>query len=148
MKVLVVHGPNLNLLGRREPDTYGEQTLAQIDEMIGAEAAKADTEVKFVQSNIEGELVDAIQQAAQWADAIIINPAAYTHTSVALRDVLAAVDIPSVEVHLSNVYAREEFRHRSLTAAACRGQISGFGGWGYVLALQAARHIVEGESGE
>ena len=148
MKVLVVHGPNLNLLGHREPDTYGEQTLAQIDEMIAAEAAKADTEVKFVQSNIEGELVDAIQQAAQWADAIIINPAAYTHTSVALRDVLAAVDIPAVEVHLSNVYAREEFRHRSLTAAACQGQISGFGAWGYILALQAARHIVEVESGE
>jgi len=148
MKVLVVHGPNLNLLGRREPDTYGEQTLAQIDEMIASHAGEADIEVKFVQSNIEGELVDAIQQAAQWADAIIINPAAYTHTSVALRDVLAAVDIPAVEVHLSNIYAREEFRHRSLTAAACRGQISGFGGWGYVLALQAARHIVAGESGE
>ena len=148
MKVLVAHGPNLNLLGRREPDTYGEQTLAQINEMVAVEAAKADIEVKFVQSNIEGELVDAIQQAAQWADAIIINPAAYTHTSVALRDVLAAVDIPAIEVHLSNVYAREEFRHRSLTAAACCGQISGFGGWSYVLALQAVRHIVEGESGE
>ena len=148
MKVLVAHGPNLNLLGRREPDTYGEQTLAQIDEMIASHAGEAGIEVKFVQSNIEGELVDAIQQAAQWADAIIINPAAYTHTSVALHDVLAAVDIPAVEVHLSNIYAREEFRHRSLTAAACRGQISGFGAWGYVLALQAVRHIVEGESGE
>ena len=148
MKVLVVHGPNLNLLGRREPDTYGEQTLAQIDEMIASHAGEADIEVKFVQSNIEGELVDAIQQAAQWADAIIINPAAYTHTSVALHDALAAVDIPAVEVHLSNIYAREEFRHRSLTVAACRGQISGFGAWGYVLALEAARHIVEGESGE
>jgi len=148
MKVLVIHGPNLNLLGHREPATYGEQTLAQINEMVAAEAANADIEVKFVQSNIEGELVDAIQQAAQWADAIIINPAAYTHTSVALRDVLAAVDIPAVEVHLSNIYAREEFRHRSLTAAGCRGQISGFGAWGYVLALQAARHIVEGESSE
>ena len=148
MKVLVVHGPNLNLLGRREPDTYGEQTLAEINQMIATEAAQADIEVKFVQSNIEGELIDAVQQAAQWADAIIINPAAYTHTSVALRDVLAAVDIPAVEVHLSNIYAREEFRHRSLTAAACQGQISGFGAWGYVLALQAARHIVEVESGE
>ncbi len=146
MKVLVVHGPNLNLLGRREPDTYGEQTLAQINEMIAAEAAQADIEVKFVQSNIEGELIDAIQQAAQWADAIIINPAAYTHTSVALRDALAAVDIPAIEVHLSNIYTREEFRHHSLTAAACRGQISGFGGWGYVLALQAVQHIVEEES--
>ncbi len=148
MKVLVVHGPNLNLLGRREPDTYGQQTLEEINQMIATEAAQADIEVKFVQSNIEGEMVDAIQQAAQWADAIIINPAAYTHTSVALRDVLAAVDIPAIEVHLSNIYAREEFRHRSLTAAACQGQISGFGAWGYVLALWAARHIVEGESGE
>ncbi len=148
MKVLVIHGPNLNLLGRREPETYGEQTLANINEMIASEAAKAGIEVKTVQSNIEGELVDAIQQAVQWADAIVINPAAYTHTSVALRDVLAAVDIPAIEVHLSNIYAREEFRHRSLTAAACQGQISGFGGWGYVLALQAARYIVEGESDE
>jgi len=148
MKVLILHGPNLNLLGRREPDTYGEQTLEEINQMIATEAAQADIEVKFVQSNIEGELIDAIQQAAQWADAIIINPAAYTHTSVALRDVLAAVDIPAVEVHLSNIYAREEFRHLSLTAAACQGQISGFGAWGYVLALQAVRHIVEGESGE
>ncbi len=148
MKVLVVHGPNLNLLGRREPDTYGQQTLEEINQMIATEAAQADIEVKFVQSNIEGEMVDAIQQAAQWADAIIINPAAYTHTSVALRDVLAAVDIPAIEVHLSNIYAREEFRHHSFTAAACQGQISGFGAWGYVLALWAARHIVEGESGE
>jgi len=146
MKVLVVHGPNLNLLGRREPDTYGEQTLAQINEMIATHAADAGIEVETIQSNIEGEMVDAIQQAVQWADAIIINPAAYTHTSVALRDALAAVDIPAVEVHLSNIYAREEFRHRSLTAAACRGQISGFEGWGYVLALQAVRHIIEGES--
>jgi len=148
MKVLIVHGPNLNLLGRREPDTYGEQTLEEINQIIATEAAQADIEVKFVQSNLEGELIDAIQQAEQWADAIVVNPAAYTHTSVALRDVLAAVDIPAIEVHLSNIYAREEFRHRSLTAAACQGQISGFGAWSYVLALQAARHIVEGESGE
>ena len=146
MKVLVVHGPNLNLLGCREPDTYGEQTLAQIDKMIASHAGEAGIEVKFVQSNIEGELVDAIQQAAQWADAIIINPAAYTHTSVALHDALAAVDIPAIEVHLSNIYAREEFRHHSLTAAACQGQISGFGGWGYVLALEAVRHIVEAQT--
>ncbi len=146
MKVLVVHGPNLNLLGCREPDTYGEQTLAQIDKMIASHAGEAGIEVKFVQSNIEGELVDAIQQAAQWADAIIINPAAYTHTSVALHDALAAVDIPAIEVHLSNIYAREEFRQRSLTAAACQGQISGFGGWGYVLALEAVRHIVEAQT--
>jgi len=148
MKVLIVHGPNLNLLGRREPDTYGEQTLEEINQIIATEAAQADIEVKFVQSNLEGELIDAIQQAEQWADAIVVNPAAYTHTSVALRDVLAAVDIPAIEVHLSNIYAREEFRHRSLTAAACQGQISGFGAWSYVLALRAARHIVEGESGE
>ena len=145
MNVLVLHGPNLNMLGRREPDTYGGQTLAQINDTITTEAEKLDIKLRIAQSNVEGELVDAIQQVADWADAIIINPAAYTHTSVALRDALAAVGLPAIEVHLTNIYAREEFRHRSLTAAACRGQICGFGGWGYVLALYAAGQIVEEE---
>ena len=146
MNVLVVHGPNLNLLGQREPDTYGTLSLEDINQMISAAADRHGIAVKFVQSNIEGELVEALQQATDWADAIIINPAAYTHTSVALRDVLAAIDLPAIEVHLSNIYSREEFRQRSLTAAACRGQISGFGAWSYLLALEAARHIVEEES--
>jgi len=146
MNVLVVHGPNLNLLGQREPDTYGTLSLEDINQMISAAADRHGIAVKFVQSNIEGELVEALQQATDWADAIIINPAAYTHTSVALRDVLAAIDLPAIEVHLSNIYSREEFRQRSLTAAVCRGQISGFGAWSYLLALEAARHIVEEES--
>jgi 3-dehydroquinate dehydratase-2 len=146
MNVLVLHGPNLNMLGRREPDTYGTQSLAQINEMIAAEADRRGIAVRTVQSNIEGELVDAVQAAADWADAIIINPAAYTHTSVALRDAIAAAPVPAVEVHLTNVFAREEFRHRSLTAPVCRGQISGLGPWGYVLALDAVRNLVGEES--
>ncbi len=146
MRILVVHGPNLNMLGQREPDTYGTQTLAQIDQMITEAAEKLDIEVKIIQSNHEGELVEAIQQALGWANAIVINPAAYTHTSVAIRDALAAVGLPAIEVHLTNVHAREQFRRRSLTAPVCRGQITGFGAMGYVLALHAARNIVEEES--
>ena len=142
MKVLVLHGPNLNMLGLREPDTYGAQTLEQIDEVITNAAADLDIEVQIVQSNHEGELVESIDQALGSADAIIINPAAYTHTSVAIRDALAAVSLPAIEVHLTNVHAREQFRRRSLTAPVCRGQICGFGGWGYVLALHAVRQIV------
>ncbi len=146
MKVLVLHGPNLNMLGQREPDTYGAQTLEQIDEMITEAAWDMDIEVEIVQSNHEGELVEAIHQALGSADVIIINPAAYTHTSVAIRDALAAVGLPAIEVHLTNIHAREQFRRRSLTAPVCCGQICGFGGWGYVLALHAAREIVEEEA--
>lgn len=138
MKILVVHGPNLNLLGSREPEVYGVSTLDEINAMLLGEAENLGVELKTFQSNAEGELVTAIQEARDWADAIIINPAAYTHTSVALRDVIAAIDIPTIEVHLSNIYAREEFRHQSHIAPVAVGQISGFGAEGYRLALLAA----------
>lgn len=142
MNVLVVHGPNLNLLGTREPDVYGKTTLSDINAMLVEEAGKLDIELKAVQSNVEGELVNAIQEAVGWADGIVINPAAYTHTSVALRDAIAAVGLPTVEVHLSNVYKREEFRHRSLIAPVATGQIAGFGADSYRLALLAVQRIL------
>ena len=136
--MLVIHGPNLNLLGRREPEVYGSQTLGEIDELIRAEAAALDVLVRILQSNHEGALVEAIHSAIDWADAIVINPAAYTHTSVALRDALAGVGVPAIEVHLSNIHAREDFRQRSLTAPACVGVVSGFGAQSYVAALRLA----------
>ncbi|HEY3396905.1 MAG TPA: type II 3-dehydroquinate dehydratase [Armatimonadota bacterium] len=138
MNILVIHGPNLNLLGRREPKVYGSHTLAQIDEMIRAEATVLGHQVKILQSNHEGAIVEAIQEALDWAEAIIINPAAYTHTSVAIRDALAAVRLPAIEVHLSNTQAREDFRHQSLTAPVCAGVIAGFGAHGYLAALRLA----------
>ena len=138
MKILVIHGPNLNLLGVREPEIYGNVTLKKIDDMLAQEAEALDVELKTFHSNAEGELVTAVQDARGWADAIIINPAAYTHTSVALRDAIAATGVPTIEVHLSNIYAREEFRHHSFIAPVAVGQISGFGAESYRLALQAA----------
>jgi len=142
MNVLVVHGPNLNLLGTREPEVYGGTTLEDINAMLGEEAAALDIELKTFQSNNEGDLVTAIQDAAGWADVLIINPAAYTHTSVALRDAVAAAGVPTIEVHLSNVYAREEFRHHSFIAPVATGQITGFGPESYRLALRAATGLV------
>jgi 3-dehydroquinate dehydratase-2 len=144
--VLVLHGPNLNLLGFREPNMYGDKTLDEINEAITAEARKLGLTVRIMQSNHEGELVEAIQQAHGWAQAIVINPAGYTHTSVVLRDVIHAVRLPTIEVHLSNISAREEFRHRSVLAPACVGQISGFRWVSYLLALQAAKHLIEQSS--
>lgn len=141
MNVLVLHGPNLNLLGKREPDVYGQQTLEEINAMISEEARGKDIALKLFQSNVEGELVNAIQDAAGWANVIIINPAAYTHTSVALRDAIAAVGIPTIEVHLSNVHARENFRHRSYITPVAAGLIAGFGADSYRLALIAAQGI-------
>ena len=141
MKILFLNGPNLNLLGQREPEIYGGATLADIERNVRARAAKLGVEVEFRQSNIEGELVTWIQQAKGGYAAIVLNGAAYTHTSIALRDAISAVGLPTIEVHLSNVHAREEFRHRSLISAVCRGQIAGFGPYSYVLALEAAVNL-------
>ena len=137
MKILVINGPNLNLLGTREPDKYGTKTLDQINNELKEFAAQKGVEVEFYQSNIEGEIVDVIQSAKGNFDGLILNPAAYTHTSVAIRDALLAVQIPTVEVHLSNVYSRDEFRQTTYTTGVCIGQIAGFGGYGYQLALLA-----------
>lgn len=138
MKILVLHGPNLNLLGRREPDVYGSLTLDEINNSISALARELGVEVSFVQSNHEGALVEAIHKASGRYDAIIINPGAYTHTSVAIRDAVAGVGVPTIEVHLSNIHGREEFRRRSYIAPVAVGQISGFGADSYLLALRVA----------
>lgn len=137
MKILFLNGPNLNLLGQREPGIYGTTSLADIEADVRRCAAQSHAEIDFRQSNHEGELVTWIQQAKGVFDAIVINAAAYTHTSVALRDAISAVKIPTIEIHLSNIHAREEFRHKSLIAPVCTGQISGFGPKSYILALQA-----------
>lgn len=141
--VQVLHGPNLNLLGTRDPAMYGTTTLAEIDAELARRAAARNAVVRSAQSNHEGELVDLIQRAKGWAHAIVINPGGYTHTSVAIRDAIDAVDLPAVEVHLSNVHAREPFRHTSMTAARCVGQICGFGAQSYYLGLDAALGHVE-----
>ncbi len=141
MKILFLNGPNLNLLGLREPDVYGRTTLAEIEAEVRKQATKLGAKTKFRHSNLEGELVNWIQEARGQFDVIVLNAAAYTHTSVALRDAIAAVGIPTIEVHLSNVYAREKFRQKSLIAPVCIGQIVGFGANSYVLALNAAVNI-------
>ncbi len=134
-KFLVIHGPNLNLLGKRKPEVYGNMNLEKINEEIKKFAEKNNINVEIIQSNEEGEIVDAIQKAQNYA-AIVINPGGYTHTSVAIRDAIEAVETPTVEVHLSNIYAREDFRHISMSAPVCEGQISGLGWFGYILALE------------
>jgi 3-dehydroquinate dehydratase-2 len=143
MKVLVLHGPNLNLLGTREPDIYGSMTLGDINTQLFELGKGFGAEIKCCQSNHEGALIDALQDAQSWADGVIFNPGGYTHTSVALRDAIAALKIPVIEVHLSNVYAREEFRHRSLISAVCKGKIVGFGWRSYTLALRALTDLLE-----
>jgi len=143
MKILFLNGPNLNLLGQREPQVYGKTTLADIESMVRKQAAVRGAALEFRQTNIEGELVGWIQSAKGAFDVIVLNAAAYTHTSVALRDAISGTGVPTIEIHLSNIHAREEFRHKSLIAGVCRGQIAGFGSYSYLLALEAAVNIIE-----
>ena len=147
-KILVIHGPNLDLLGQRETSVYGTATMESINAHLKKIAGDQGVELVFLQSNHEGAIVDAIGKAkADGVGAIVINPAAYTHTSIAIRDALAAVTVPAVEVHLSNIYKREEFRHQSMIAPACQGQVSGFGAQSYELGLLAAIGLLGGRQG-
>ena len=142
MKVVVIQGPNLNMLGMREQNIYGPMKLDDIHAQMKGFGEQSGVEVEFFQSNLEGEIVDRLQECLGEADGIIINPAAYTHTSIAIRDAIAAIQIPTVEVHLSNIHQREEFRHTSLTAPVCAGQIVGFGPFGYHLAMVSVIQIM------
>jgi 3-dehydroquinate dehydratase-2 len=144
MRILYLNGPNLNLLGQREPEIYGRTSLVDIEAKVKKRAADAKAQVDFRQSNLEGELISWIQEARGKFDVIVLNAAAYTHTSVALRDAIAASGVPTIEIHLSNVQKREEFRHKSLIAPVCQGLIAGFGAHSYVLALEAALNVIAG----
>jgi len=143
-KILVIHGPNLNMLGTREPDIYGHQTLADINSALKAQADRLGLDIETYQSNHEGDIVDQIQQAQDSFQGIIINPAAYTHTSIAIRDAISLLNIPVVEVHISNIYQRESFRQKSMISAIVTAQISGFGSQGYLLALDGLAQILQG----
>jgi 3-dehydroquinate dehydratase II len=143
MRILFLNGPNLNLLGQREPGIYGQTTLAQIETRVHERAKQLGASVEFRQTNLEGELITWVQQAKGEFDVIVLNAAGYTHTSVALRDAISAVGVPTIEIHLSNIHAREDFRHRSLIAPVCRGQIVGFGAQTYILAVEASINVTE-----
>ncbi|HSV72927.1 MAG TPA: type II 3-dehydroquinate dehydratase [Chthonomonadales bacterium] len=143
LKVYVIHGPNINLLGQREPEFYGQDTFDELNIRIKEHARGLDIETRIMQSNSEGQIVDAIHEALPWADAIIINPGAYTHYSYAIRDAIAAVRLPAIEVHLTNVHGREEWRRHSVISPVCTGQIIGFASNSYLLALNAARTVVD-----
>jgi 3-dehydroquinate dehydratase-2 len=142
-KILVIHGPNLNMLGTREPEVYGREGLDQINARLEKQAASLDVELDVFQSNHEGEIVEKIQAALGACAAVIINPAAFTHTSVAIRDALLLLEVPIIEIHLSNIYKREPFRHKSLVADIATGQICGLGAHGYILALEAAVNLIK-----
>lgn len=141
-RIVIIHGPNLNLLGRREPEVYGTLTLDEINARLQAQAAELGQELRILQSNSEGDIVTAVQDAAGWADGLVINAGAYTHTSLAIADAIQGVRLPTVEVHLSNIYAREAFRHHSFLSRVCVGQICGFGAVSYLLALRAVHALV------
>ncbi|MEA3513686.1 MAG: type II 3-dehydroquinate dehydratase [Campylobacterota bacterium] len=142
MKIVVIQGPNLNMLGIREQNIYGPMTLDQIHEQMKGAASQSDMELEFFQSNLEGEIVDKIQECLGTADGIIINPAAYSHTSIAIADAITAVSLPVVEVHISNIYKREEFRQKSITAKSSLGVITGFGPFGYHMGLMALTQVL------
>lgn len=145
IEILVLHGPNLNLLGRREPEVYGGMSLEEVNDHLRSAAEEHGARLRIEQSNHEGELIEILHNAIGWASGMLINPGGYTHTSVALRDAIAAVRLPTVEVHISNIAAREEFRQRSLIAPVCVGQVSGFGWRSYVLGLSALVGIIRGQ---
>ncbi len=146
--IFVIHGPNLNMLGQREPEVYGSLTLDEINQRLQDYASGQDIDLRVFQSNHEGSLIDALHDAMDWADGIVFNPGAYTHTSYALRDAISAVGLPIVEIHMSNVHERERFRHRSVLASVCLGQVVGFGWRSYLLGLQALHSYLIDQKGE
>ena len=145
MKILILHGPNLNLLGTREPEIYGSLMIGDLNTKLIEFAKELGADLKCFQSNHEGALIDALQDAQMWANGVVFNPGGYTHTSIALRDAITAIRIPVVEVHLSNVYAREEFRHISMISAVCKGKVVGFGWRSYTLGLRALTELLEAD---